>query len=153
MPNNNHAIEKAIAKYNVSINKNNSESEILWNRYNAMLVFNSLLITAIGFTYQPGIKLPANVIPFLPIAGLISCFMWFIVTLRGFQWIDHWIISARKIESKYLLEKTGEISDLDPINKGNEYRERVVGWPKTQFASFILIILIGSLYLMFLFKL
>ncbi|HUD20336.1 MAG TPA: hypothetical protein VMR81_07880 [Patescibacteria group bacterium] len=139
--------QAAIAKYQVAINKNISESEILWNRYNALLVFNSILITAIGFSYQGNLNLPLLVVASLPIAGLLSCYLWFIVTLRGFQWIKFWTVTARKIEEKYLPDDN---PILNPINNGKNHREDVVGWPKTQIASYILILVTAILYLIFL---
>lgn len=148
MPNNNQSTEKAIVKYQVAIDKNISEGEILWNRYSALLVFNSILISAIGFSYQSSIKLPSIIILSLPIAGLFSCYLWFIVTLRGFQWTEHWIITARKIEEKYLRDDNLE---LDPISNGKNKRKEVIGWPNTRISSYILISIMVILYLLFLF--
>jgi len=143
-------IEKSVAKYQIAINKNTSESEILWSRYNALLVFNSILIADIGFTYKD--PFPSIVITFLPIAGLISCYLWFTMTLRGFQWIDHWIDSAREIEEEHLLEgaDSKKVSQLDPIAKGNEKKNKIVGWPRTAGASYVLILMIAILYVIFL---
>lgn len=103
-------INKAIAKYQIAIDKNISEGEILWSRYNAMLVFNSILITSIGLVYQSNIK--SAIMIFLPIGGLISCYLWFITSLRGFQWIKYWIVSARKIEKEYLYDDKSELNQF-----------------------------------------
>lgn len=149
----NNKSDKIIAKYNVAINKNTSESEIQWNRYNAMLLFNTILFTAIGFVYREGLVFSKTIVVYLPIAGLASCLFWFAMTLRGFQWINYWIKSAQKIEEEHLLERRGKISDLDPISAGKEYKERIVGWPKTQLASYLLIAVIATLYLILLFRL
>lgn len=138
----------AIAKYQVAIDKNTSEGEILWNRYNALLVFNSLLITGIGFLYKGDDKgaLPTLIAFSLPIAGLVSCYLWFIVTHRSFQWIKYWITSARKIEEKYLIDDN---SDLNPISNGKNHKENIIGWPQTQAASYTLILITGAIYLLF----
>lgn len=144
-------MESARLKYQVAIDEHISEGNILWNRYNAILVFNTILITAIGLSYQDGVSLPPLVKIFLPIAGLVVCYIWFIVTLRGFQWIEFWITKARKIEEEYLVKNKGKISDLDPISKGNENRAMIVGWPKTAGGAYILIILVSFLYVVFLF--
>lgn len=153
MPANNSSNSKlttAIAKYQAAVGKNNSESEVLWSRYNTMLLFNSVLLTAIGLTSNSSdYNISEKLKMFLPYAGLISCYFWFITTLRGFQWIEHWIISARKIEKKYLMERIDEVTDFDPLNRGNEEKSRIIGWPKTPIAAYMMIILIGILYLFF----
>jgi hypothetical protein len=139
---------KAIAKYQIAINKNTSESEILWSRYSALLVFNSLLITAIGFTYLGTIKLPWYIAFFLPIAGLISCYLWHSMTSRGFKWINFWITSANKIEERYLKDKN--CSECNPILSGEKHRNEIDVWPKVEHASYFLIKIIGFLYFIFL---
>ncbi len=153
MPNNEidykKRVNKAIIKYQTSIDKNVTEGEILWNRYNAMLVFNSILIAAIGLTFQPTIKLPPIITVFLPIAGLISCYLWFITSLRGFQWIHFWIASARKIEEEYL---TDENEELNPIINALEHKSEIIGWPRVETASYFLIIIVGIIYILFLLK-
>lgn len=143
-------LDKAIAKYNVAINKNISESEVLWSRYNTMLVFNSILIAAIGLSYQDNIHLPYLIKIFLPIAGLITCYLWYSTTSRGFKWIEYWIIAARKFEEKKGLLKDDEI-ELNPIVNGNEFRKEDKGWLRTENASKILILLIVIIYVIFLF--
>lgn len=147
---NNQATNKAIEKYQVAVNKNISESEILWNRYNALLVFNSLLLTSIGFVYGNKFEFPSIILKSLPVFGLITCYLWFITTFRGFQWIKFWITSARKIEDKYLKDKTSD--ELDPIINGKNYREFITGWPHTQLASYLLIFVTCILYLLILFS-
>lgn len=145
MPNNN--LDKVIAKYQVAVNKNTSESEILWSRFSSMLIFNSILITALGIAFQSSTKLPFLIITYLPIAGLISCYLWFISSLRGFQWIKFWATKARKIEEKYLVDQNHE---LNPILDGNEHRSNVIGQPGVETATYFLIFMIGIFYIIFL---
>lgn len=151
MPNNKNneklKIDRAIAKYTVAINKNNSESEVLWNRYNAMLVFNTILITAIGMSYQNDVNLPLLIRIFLPLAGLIVCYLWYLVTSRGFTWINFWISTARKIEEKYLKDS---LQEQNPILNGNDIRRKDKSSLRTEKASQILILIIVILYIIFL---
>ncbi len=147
-PNKNNITEKAIAKYQIAINKNISESEVQWNRYNAILVFNSILLTAIGLSYQNNINLPGLIVIFFPVAGLINCCLWYSMTSRGFQWIENWISFARNIEKKYL--KDVDLT-LNPVLNGNDYRKKDKSWLKTEAVAKILILIIAILYFIFLF--
>lgn len=144
-------LENARVKYQVAIDKNISESEIQWSRYNAILFFNSILIAAIGFVYDNAfvgnILFKESLALFLPLFGLIICFLWLQMTIRGFQWIDHWIGTARKIEKNFLSD---QCDDLNPILEGNEFSSRVVGWPRTPAGSYVLIVLIAILYIILL---
>lgn len=139
--------ENAIAKYQVAIDKNISESEVLWSRYNAILVFNTILITLIGLSYQDSVNLPLLIKVFLPFFGLVTCWLWYSMTSRGFCWIEDWIVSARKIEDKYLKDASLE---LNPVLNGNDQREKDKSWLKTPRASKILILMIAILYSIFL---
>jgi len=145
MPNN-RDIQKAAAKYRVAIDKNISESEILWSRYNAMLVFNTLLITTIGFVFQNQ-TIGGDLLLLLPILGLISCLVWFTVTRKGFIWINYWIYSARKLEEEYFKDNN-EV--MNPILHGDEHRKLISSWPNTEISSYILIVMIVLVYIAFL---
>lgn len=143
----------AIAKYQVSIDKNISESEVLWNRYSAMLVFNSILIASIGLTYQDNIHLPDLMINWrlLPTAGIISCLIWIFVTYRGFRWIDRWIKYARKLEEEYLKD---DKPILNPVSNsrgdmGWQFKKK---FGLTEIASYIVILLAVIIYLFFFFN-
>lgn len=141
--------DKAIAKYQVAIDKNTSESEILWNRFSAMLIFNSILMAAVGITFQTGTKLPFLIKLYLPISGLISCYLWLIASLRGFQWIKFWATKARMIEKKYLIDENHE---RNPISDGNEHKSNIIGWPRVETTTYFLICMIGLFYVIFLFN-
>lgn len=144
--------DKAIAKYQVAVNKNVSEGEILWNRYNAILVFNTILITGIGISYQDNINLPFEVRLFLPISGLITCCLWGFMTYRGFRWIHKWIIFARDIEKEHLRDTN---QNLNPISRGNKEKNKYfikisnIEIGLTEIASYILILLTAAIYFLF----
>jgi hypothetical protein len=144
-------LDKEIAKYQVAIDKNISESEILWNRYSTILIFNSILITAIGLSYQDNIVLPGQIKIFLPIAGLLTCFIWWFITWRGFYWIDHWIDCAREIEDKYLKKSSDNEKNQswNPVLYGYEKSKnrKIVN---TNNAAYLLILLMAVTYALFL---
>lgn len=51
-------LENARIKYSSVLDLKNSEGEIQWNRYNAMLVVNTIFIGFIGFTYNKDFSFP-----------------------------------------------------------------------------------------------
>ena len=58
------------------------ESNLVWNRYNVFLVANTMFIAAAGvFVSQPGLDFVQNL---LCICGILTCVIWFLLTLRGF---------------------------------------------------------------------
>ncbi len=141
----------AIAKYHVAINKHNSDGEFLWSRYNALLVFNSLLLTAVGFTYQSSTFLPKYFNLILPLVGLISCWLWYSMAKRGYLWTEFWMKQARKIEKKYLKDELIDTKDeFNPIINGNKFRKEAKIFPNVKIASYLLILLIGLIYLILL---
>ena len=75
---------------------NNAES-ISWNRFNSLLLFSSILILSWTNLYKTG---NTTVLSATPILGLISCFVWCALGLRG-----------RKNVSKFL--KIGEEFEKD----------------------------------------
>ena len=141
-------LEKALVKYQVAISKNISESEILWTRYSALLVFNTILITGIGFSYQSEESLPHLLELILPIAGLLVCYTWFMMTLRGFNWIGVWIKSANRLEKKYLID---EELILNPVLYGDDVRRKDMSIFRTKVMSLFLIIIVALMYLLFLY--
>ena len=135
-----------LAKYQIAITKNCSESEIVWSRYNAMLVFNSILISSIVLIQiQTIAKLQVYFVNLFAIAGLICCYLWFSMTYRGFRWLEYWISSAKEIEKN--LEKYDPFMDQGPISLGENHKRLVVMWPRVETSSYILIIITAIVYL------
>lgn len=115
---NKEELENVRTKYSNAINIHNSEGQIQWVRYSAMLVINTVLVGLIGFAYSKDFRFPAPLkVMFLltPLFGILLCAKWRRMSERGFYWINHWIVEARKLEV-YLSGGT------NPINEGNNKR-------------------------------
>lgn len=105
-------------KYQASIGIFTSEGQIQWVRYSCMLLVNTILIGLIGASFDGGFRIPLILkflFSFVPIFGLILCYLWYRMTERGFNWMDFWITKARNIE----YQIAGEIN---PIQEGNDQR-------------------------------
>ncbi len=131
-------------KYQVAVNKNISESEIQWSRYNVMIVVNTLIIGAIGTLENAHVTSSFKLLSFiLPVFGLVLCYLWFITTWRGFQWITFWAETSRKLEEQLKDSR----SELNPFMNGLERKKLIAGWPSTGHASYLLILLFAATYL------
>lgn len=111
----NEKLENARIKYQTAINIFNSEGQIQWGRYNAMLVVNSLLLTLTGILSKNDFQIPVLIVEIAPIVGLVFCYLWFKMTKNGFYWINHWISEARKLEDQLPDKK-----NIYPIISGDK---------------------------------
>ncbi len=95
--------ENAKVGYQAAVDLWTYEGEQNWARFNVMLVANSVIIAAVTLvlTSENPLRLLSTV---LAIVGLILCFAWFLVTKRGFDYQDYYILSARELEELFLYE-------------------------------------------------
>ena len=75
------------------------EGELIWARFNAMLVANTIIITIIGFSISSSRPLSVILVG-MPILGMVLCGMWFFLTKRGFDYYKYWVFSARELEER-----------------------------------------------------
>ena len=95
---------KFVSEYKTSVNMRISEAQIQWERFNAMLVINTIFIGLIGFTFSNDFKIPIIIQKFIPLIGIFLCILWYRMTARGFMWTRFWTKEARKIEEKYCIK-------------------------------------------------
>jgi len=137
------SLDKTKIKYQSAISIFNSEGQIQWARYNAMLLVNTALFGLTTFNLK-NIELSSSTffIQILfwlsPIFGLILCRSWYQMTNRGFIWIHHWISEANKLED----EMKGQIN---PVINGKEFSSKI-GGGVTRKASLLIIKLFALLY-------
>jgi len=93
-------LEIAKLGYEAAIQLWMGETQNRMSEYNAMLVANSLILAAVGFSYQitnfyPPVKY------FLPIVGLAICLVWYMSGKRAVEQAIFHIYFARELEGKY----------------------------------------------------
>jgi len=121
-PHNQNRIENALLGYQVATNLEIYEGHMIWARFSAMLVANSIVIAVTGFIIGQGQgPLPTFSIG-MPIAGFILCFLWWIINERGFYYFEFWFCSARELEEMYLKEPVKTFSRGYDLGKGNEIK-------------------------------
>jgi len=89
--------EDARVGYQVATSLWTYEGNLIWARFNTMLLVNSVVIAAIGVLIGIGEE-PDWIILLIPLFGLITCALWWTSMARGFDYYSYWIHSARELE-------------------------------------------------------
>lgn len=138
-------LENARVKYSSVLSIKNSEGEIQWNRYNSILVANTIFFSLFTFasnSQNPTIALKI-IIWVMPIFGIILCHLWLTVTERGFLWTAFWMKKANEIEKQIS-------GTIDPVKEGKKMRDMIGSGITKKAASTIIKIFIFLYILMFL---
>jgi hypothetical protein len=105
----NVANANVVAAYEAAISLWTYEGQMIWARYNAMLIANSVVLAAIGLTagnQDTALVFRAG----LPVAGILLCLLWWSLLARGFDYYAYWILSARELEELYLAPDARTVS-------------------------------------------
>lgn len=104
--------------YETSIQLMIYEGGLVWSRFNTMLTTHLVLFGIIGLilTSNNEIHVYANcVLLTLAIIGMILSFLWFIMTSRGFAYLQYVTLTAREYEDKFASE------DLKTLKRGYDF--------------------------------
>ncbi|OGH10809.1 MAG: hypothetical protein A3B38_03860 [Candidatus Levybacteria bacterium RIFCSPLOWO2_01_FULL_36_13] len=127
--------------YGASVSMRISEAQIQWERFNAMLVINTIFIGLIGFSFGKDFIVPTPIKEFLPLFGIFLCVLWFKVTRRGFMWTQFWTETARKIE-----EKDVDKNQIRPFNDGLIHKIENKTLLNTSISSYLIIAIFALIY-------
>ena len=136
-------VENARTKYSAALSLKNSEGEIQWNRYNAILLANTIIIGLFSFVLDNNLKLSflLNIILWAtPLFGIYLCFVWFRMTARGFMWTKFWMDKAHDIEDQIYGE-------INPVQEGKKVRD-IIGQEYTKKASLSIIVIFILIYIL-----
>src|SRR5216117_444096 len=81
-------IERAQIGYQAAISLWIHEGGLIWSKFNALLVANSIILASIGLTLSASNSTAALAEIFLkgmPIAGVVLCILWMSLTRRSFE--------------------------------------------------------------------
>jgi hypothetical protein len=90
--------QEIIAAYQVAVQLWAHCGDEVWQRFNVMIVVNSLIISFIGFIISSANSLKYIMI-FVSFVGIILCILWYLLLNRGLQYQKYYLKSAREIES------------------------------------------------------
>ena len=135
------------SQYEACVNMRIAEGQIQWERYNAMLVINTIFMGFVGFTFSKEFNIPNLIKLTLPFLGILLCLLWLQMTQRGFMWVIFWTNKAREIEIF-----SGDKNSVRPFADGKKYKESHETTINTRFASYSIIAMFIGLYLLILFQ-
>jgi len=159
-PNHQNKKEDVRLGYQVATDLWAYEGQLLWSKFNAMLVANSIVLATIGLGISASSKL-AIFTKGMPLAGLAFCLLWFLVTKRGFDNYIYWVLSARELEEQYLsdavktVSRGGDLADGKKVhfkinNQTKEYQMSFLGSFKVRQSSYLVIALFAAMYILIL---
>ncbi len=96
-------LEIAKLGYETAIQLWAAEIQNRMSNYNAMLVANSLILAAIGFSYQTTGFYP-QLRFILSSLGIVLCAIWYLSEKRAIEKAIFWLYSATEIEGKYFSD-------------------------------------------------
>jgi hypothetical protein len=138
-----------------------SEGNLVWAKFNAFLVANSIVLAIYGLALGTP-KISRAFVIGLPVAGIVLCLVWWAQTKRGFDYFTYWILSARELEETCLSEQvqtaarggafgTGHPVSLSIDGKVREFRmSRVSRALKASIGAYVVITVFAVLYILML---
>jgi hypothetical protein len=117
------AEQKALIGYQVAITLWTYQGEQWWARFNVMVAANSIVIGAATLAITSASDLQnlgclfSVLLIGLPIAGLVLCGVWCLLTEREIAYSHYYVRSAREIEERYLSPP------LKTVSRGAEFAE------------------------------
>jgi hypothetical protein len=89
--------ENAQVGYQVAVGIWTFQGQMNWNRFNVILVANSVIIAVISAKRSGADPLPPLIVS-LAILGIILCIAWVLITARGFAYLTYWFRCATELE-------------------------------------------------------
>jgi len=151
-------LEIAKLGYETAIQLWAAETENRMSEYNTMLVANSLILAAIGFSYQ-ATSFYSLIKYFLPIMGLVICLAWYMSGKRAVERLTFFIYCARELEEKYFHSvfkhlykgyRFGKGETIEFLHGGKSWNRRMKFWGrhvKRQFFSNLIILIFTIMYI------
>lgn len=113
-------LQNARIGYHIATNLSNTEVQMLWSKFNALLVANSIIL----YTAD---KMKDNTTLFsriIPLFGIILCILWFALLKRSWHQHTYFIKAAREIEETFLSDSVTTLSRGDKVSEGDEVKFR-----------------------------
>jgi hypothetical protein len=101
--------------YQVAVNLWVYEGQLIWSRFNAMVVANGIILTATSVLLSSE-RLDCKPVVGLSASGIILCLIWALMMARGFDYHEYWIRSARELEK-------GHLNPVKTVSRGGEFAE------------------------------
>ena len=93
--------EKAKFGYQMAVNMVGILGQEIYSRFNAMLTANSIIIAAYVLIFSENNNMPDFLKIFLPIFGIVLCFLWFVFIHHGIFRQRQYRNEAERLEEVY----------------------------------------------------
>jgi len=113
-------IENARIGYQVASNLWVCAAGILWSKFNALLLANSIVIGSMILSMTVSKCFSIFISIGMSIAGIFLCILWFLLTKRTLEGYEYWIHSTREIEEKFLTPSVKTVSRGGDFADGKE---------------------------------
>lgn len=133
------------------------EGELLWAKFNAMLVAHGLILAAISLGCDAHTSMPLFR-DVLPIAGLALCVLWWLIHRRSFDYSHFWTLAARQLEQRFFCKEVQLVSTGADFAHGHDTEMMLDGhqravhltvrgrWATTKHISEVVILVFALLY-------
>lgn len=111
--------ENAEIGYRAAMDLTIKEESLFWSQFNALLVANSIFITAISITMDRNF-LTRSSISAAAIVGIFLCFLWILLTERRNNYRIYYLLCAREIEEKYFKDTFNIYRRGEIFSRGSE---------------------------------
>jgi len=122
-------MENARVGYEATLNIWIAQTQLIWSRFNVVIVANSIILGAIGLTIVSGHLLSASLTRLLCLVGLVVSLAWLYTYRRACQLNSYLVSSARELEN-YLADPVTTVSRGTEFSKGNEVALAIDGESK-----------------------
>lgn len=99
--------------YQTAVDLTIKEEGLFWNQFSALLLANSILITATSFMEKNEL-LGSD---FMAASGIVLCFLWFQLTKRRSDYHKYYLLSAREIEENFIA------FPVQTLSRGGDFAE------------------------------
>jgi len=105
-------------------------AQMVWAIFNAMVVANSIVVTAIILlgTHPGAVR---GSIIFLGGAGLALCFAWLTLSIRAHEYAAYYVLAARQLEESHLAPLLQVLTTGHRLSRGAEIKMHTPGKPTT----------------------
>lgn len=109
--------ERAAEGYRTSLQKVSMASSLVWSVFAAMIATNAFLVALIGAVIKlyPQYAVLSTI---LPVAGILICLAWALITMRHFDWIRYWYARAREYEKSAFDKTVTSVRDGQAFSRG-----------------------------------
>lgn len=116
--------EDARVGYQVAVSLWLYEGNLIWSRFNVMLIVHSLVVAGIVQALLAQQSVSTIVAIGLSVFGFVMCVIWYGLIARGFDYQDYYVKTARELEEHHLAPTVQTTVNGMHVNRGSRWYQR-----------------------------